>query len=174
MTARARGAIGEASRVAAERDAATAALSALEERVSRLTIRALASGIVATPRPEELSGRLVLAGDSLLTLITSDSVELRIALPNAGSVRVRPGQLVHAVSYADVGRPWTGEISAVAAGTGPGPMHGGVVEVRARRAADEVWRVGSSGEASIVLRRSTVFGALWWKARQLLRTDFLL
>jgi len=49
-----------------------------------------------------------------------------------------------------------------------------VIEVRARRAADDAWRVGSSGEASVVLRRSTVFGALWWKARQLLRTDLLL
>ena len=174
ITARARGGPGEASRLAAERDAAVAGLSALEERASRLTIRALAAGIVATPRPEDLSGRLVLAGDSLLTLLTSDSVELRIALPNAGSVRVRPGQVVHAVSYADVGHPWTGEISAIAAGAGSGATRSGLVEVRARRIADDVWRVGSSGEASVVLRRSTVFGALWWKARQLLRTDFLL
>ena len=174
MAARARGAIAEESRLAAERGAAAAALSAFEERASRLTIRALASGTVATLRPEELSGRLVLAGDSLLTLITSDSVELRIALPNAGSVRVQPGQLVHAVSYADVGHPWTGEISTIAAGAESGADRGGVVEVRARRIADNVWRAGSSGEASIVLRRSTVFGALWWKARQLLRSDFLL
>lgn len=171
---RARGGVGEASRLVGERDAASAALSALEQRASRLTIRALAGGTVATARPEELSGRVVLAGDSLLTLITTDSVELRIALPSAGSVRVQPGQLIHAVSYADVGRPWTGEISAVAAGAESGTVGGGVVEVRARRAADDVWRVGASGEASIVLRRSTVLGALWWKARQLLRSDFLL
>ena len=174
MAARAHGGSGEESRLAAERAAAAAVLSALEERSARLTIRALASGTVATPRPEELSGRLVLAGDSLLVLIAPDSVELRIKLPNAGSVRVQPGQLVHAISYADVGRPWTGEISGVAAGAESGAERGGVVEVRARRVANEVWRVGSSGEASIVLRRSTVFGALWWKARQLLRGDFLL
>ena len=59
-------------------------------------------------------------------------------------------------------------------GEGEAPRGGGVVEVRARRAADEIWRAGVAGEASVELRRSTVFGALWWKARQLLRTDFLL
>ena len=173
MTARANGAPGEVSRLAARRAAASAALAALQERSSRLTIRAFATGTVATPRPEELSGRRVLAGDSLLTLITADSIELRIALPRAGSVRVHPGQLVHAVSYADVHHPWTGEISTVASSADPGAA-AGVIEVRARRAADDAWRVGSSGEASVVLRRSTVFGALWWKARQLLRTDLLL
>jgi multidrug efflux pump subunit AcrA (membrane-fusion protein) len=175
IAARATGAFGAATRLAAERDAAAATFAALESRASRLTIRALAAGTVATPRPEDLSGRLVLAGDSLLTLIASDSVELRIALPSAGSVRVRPGQLVHTVSYADVAHPWTGEISAVAAGAESATeASGGTIEVRALRSADDVWRAGASGEASVVLRRSTVFGALWWKARQLLRTDFLL
>jgi multidrug efflux pump subunit AcrA (membrane-fusion protein) len=172
--ARAAGSIGEATRLAAERDAAAATLAALEERASRLTVRAVAAGVVATPRPEELSGRLALAGDSLLTLIVSDSVELRITLPKAGSVRVHPGQVVHAVSYADVAHPWTGEISTVSAGADAGVTRNGVLEVRARRGADAAWRVGTSGESSVVLGRSTVFGALWWKARQLLRTDFLL
>jgi len=173
MAARAHGAVAEASRLSAEREAAAASLAALEEQSSRLTIRARAAGTVATPRPEELSGRLVLAGDPLLTVMTTDSVELRIALPNAGSVGVGRGQRVRAVSYADIEHPWTGEISDVASSAAPGTA-GGVVEVRARRAADQGWRAGNSGEASIVLRRSTVFGALWWKARQLLRTDFLL
>ncbi len=174
MAARARGGLAEESRLAAERDAAAATFSALEERAGRLTVRARAAGMVATPRPEDLHGRLVLPGDSLLIVIAADSVELRIALPNAGSVRVRPGQLVHAVSYTDVSHPWTGEISAVAAGADAADQHAGAVEVRARRLADATWRVGASGEASVVLRRSTVLGALWWKARQLLRSDFLL
>jgi putative peptide zinc metalloprotease protein len=174
MAARARNAVAEESRLAAERTAAVATLAALEERASRLTVRARAAGTVATPRPEELNGRLVLPGDSLLTLIAADSIELRIALPNAGSVRVQPGQVVHAVPYTDVSRAWTGEIAAVAAEAESGTKSGGFVEARARRGADAAWRVGSSGEASIVLRRSTVFGALWWKARQLLRSDFLL
>ncbi|HVE32139.1 MAG TPA: hypothetical protein VNC18_01155 [Gemmatimonadaceae bacterium] len=172
--ARASGAVAVASRLAAERNAAAASLAVLEQRAARLTVRALGAGTVATPRPEELSGRRVLAGDSLLTLITGDSVELRIVLPRAGSVQVHPGQAVHAVSFADVTHPWTGEVSAVAAGADPDAANARALEVRARRVSDAVWRVGSSGEASIVLRRSTVFGALWWKARQLLRTDFLL
>ena len=50
----------------------------------------------------------------------------------------------------------------------------GTVEARVRRAADEVWRPGTRGEASVELRRSNVLGALWWNARQLVRTDLLL
>jgi len=48
---------------------------------------------------------------------------------------------------------------------------GGWIEARVRRAAGEAWRPGTAGEASIELARSSVLGALWWKARQLLRTD---
>jgi hypothetical protein len=48
------------------------------------------------------------------------------------------------------------------------------VEARVRRAADEAWRPGARGEASVELRRSNVLGALWWNARQLVRGDLLL
>jgi hypothetical protein len=103
-----------------------------------------------------------------------DSVELRIALAGGGATRVRPGQTVHAISYGDPSAPWTGRIADIsAAGVGPTGSSGGV-EVRVRRGPSEAWRPGTLGEASVELRRSTVFAALWWKARQLLRTDLWL
>jgi hypothetical protein len=50
----------------------------------------------------------------------------------------------------------------------------GLVEARVRRAGGEAWRPGTVGEASVELERSNVLGAIWWKARQLLRVDLWL
>lgn len=171
--ARAANRVGDAERVTAERASALAQLTALERRAGALTVRAASAGVVVTARPEELTGRAVSGGDSLLALATLDSVELRIGL-GAGATRVRPGQTIHVISYADVSAPWTGRVADIsAAGVGANGSGGGV-EARVRRAAGDAWRPGTIGEASVELERSTVFGALWWKARQLLRTDLWL
>jgi hypothetical protein len=144
---------------------------ALESRVNRLTLRAATAGIVTTPRPDTLVGHRVAAGDSLLTLAELDSVEIRISLTGGGATRVRPGHVVHVVSYADVSAPLTGRVTEVsAAGMGPNRA----VEARVRLAAGEAWRPGAQGEASIELERSTVLGALWWRLRQGVRGDLLL
>ena len=127
-----------------------------------------------TPHAEELLGRRVSAGDTLLTLAAPDSVELRIALAGAGATRVRAGQVVHAMSFADLSTPWTSQVADIATSGVSRASGEGVVEVRVRRAADEAWRPGAVGEASVELARSNVLGALWWNARQLLRVDLLL
>jgi putative peptide zinc metalloprotease protein len=177
--ARSAGRSGEASRLVAERNEAEAQLAALERRSAALVLRASSAGVVATSHVEELVGRRVAAGDTLLSLAASDSVELRIALAGAGATRVRPGQVVHALSFADIGVPWTahvGDVSSVGisrVGT-PGGAPAGAVEARVRRAADLAWRPGVRGEASVELGRSNVLGALWWNARQLVRADLLL
>jgi hypothetical protein len=36
------------------------------------------------------------------------------------------------------------------------------------------WRPGMTGEASVTIRRSNVWGALWWGIRKRVRTDLLL
>jgi putative peptide zinc metalloprotease protein len=165
---------GDASRLAAERGAAEAELTGLERRASSLVLRASRAGIVTTPHAEELTGRLVAVNDTLLTLAASDSVEVRIALAGAGATRVRPGQVVHAISFADPAAPWTarvGEVSSVGLSTAGSD---GTVEARVRRVAGDAWRPGTRGEASVELRRSNVLGALWWNARQLVRADLLL
>jgi multidrug efflux pump subunit AcrA (membrane-fusion protein) len=172
--ARSAGRNGEASRLAAERSEAEAQLAGLERRTSSLVLRATLPGVVTTPHAEELVGRLIAARDTVLTLAAIDSVELRIALAGAGATRVRSGQVVHAISFADPGAPWTsrvGEVSSVGLSAAGGQ---GTVEARVRRAADDAWRPGTKGEASIELRRSNVLGALWWNARQLVRADLLL
>jgi multidrug efflux pump subunit AcrA (membrane-fusion protein) len=172
--ARSAGMSGVASRLAAERESALAALAALERRVGDLTLRAASSGTVATPRPEELIGRRVAPGDSLLALAALDSVELRIALAGAGATRVRAGQIVHAISFADLSQPFTARVADVSTIGITGAGAGGVIEARVRRAARDAWRAGTIGEASVELERSNMLGALWWKTRQLLRTDLWL
>ena len=172
--ARSAGHSGEASRLSAERGEAEARLAGLERRAVALVLRASSAGIVTTPHAEELVGRLVAVSDTLLTLAAIDSVEVRIALAGAGATRVQPGQVVHAISFAEPGAPWTarvGEVSTAGLATGAGH---GTVEARVRRAADDAWRPGTRGEASVELRRSNVLGALWWNARQLVRADLLL
>ena len=172
--ARSNGRSGDASRLTAERSEAEAQLAALERRASSLVLRASSPGIITTPHAEELVGRLVAARDTVLTLAASDSVEVRIALAGAGATRVRAGQVVHAISFADPGAPWTshvGEVSSVGVSAAGGD---GTVEARVRRVADDAWRPGTRGEASVELRRSNVLGALWWNARQLVRADLLL
>lgn len=166
--------VGDAERVASERVSTLARLTALERRQSALTVRAVAAGVIASPRPETLVGHVAHGGDSLLAIAVLDSVELRIALGAAGATRVKPGQTIHAISYGDPSAPWTGRVADVSA-TGAGAVGAtGVLEARVRRAANDAWRPGMSGEASVDLQRSTVLAALWWKARQLLRTDLWL
>jgi putative peptide zinc metalloprotease protein len=165
---------GDASRLAAERAEAQAVLAGLERRAAGLTLRATSTGLVATPHPEELVGRRVAPGDTLLSLGAFDSVEVRIALAGAGATRVRPGQVVRLLSFADLGSPWTSRVRDVSSAGVAHDARGGAVEARVRRVAGDAWRPGTSGEASIELARSNVLGALWWNARQLLRTDLLL
>lgn len=168
-SARASGRSGEVALLIAERETALAQLEALERRSDALTLRASAAGAVASSRPADLVGRRLEAGDTLLLLAALDSVEVRVALDGAGATRVRPGQVVHLVSYVDVARPWSGHVGDVStAGVA------GSVEARIHLPASEVWRAGARGEASVDLARSTVAGALWWNLRRRVRGDIWL
>jgi putative peptide zinc metalloprotease protein len=168
--ARARGDGALAERLAASRSAAAATLAAINERREAFTLRARVRGVVLTPRPEERVGQRYESGDTVLVIGQPDSLELRIALADGGGAAVRPGQPVRLVSYGDVARPLTAPLLA----TAPAADRQRVVQGRARVAAGEGWRIGTTGEASIRLRRSNLFGALWWGARKRLRADLLL
>ena len=174
LAARASGRSGDASRLGAERAAALATLSSLDRHLGALTLRATSAGMIATARPEDLVGRRVSAGDSLLSVVAIDSVELRISLAGAGATHVRSGQPVHLFSFAGAESPWTSRVDDVSTSGFTQQSGGPVIEARVRRAANGMWLPGTIGEASIELRRSNVLGALAWKARQLLRVDLLL
>jgi hypothetical protein len=71
----------------------------------------------------------------------------------------------------DHSRGTAGTIGAVAPA---GSAAGGMIEVRVPLGSENVWRAGTTGEASVELRRSTALGALWWNVRQRIRGDILL
>jgi multidrug efflux pump subunit AcrA (membrane-fusion protein) len=142
--------------------------------VDREPLRAPIAGTVLTRRPEDLVGRRVRPGDSLMVVAALDSVEVRIALANVGATRVRPGQVAHLVSYASAAAPRTGHVSDVsAASVGAGDSPSGV-EARVRMAYGAAWRPGMRGEARIEIERSTLFGVVWSTLRQWVRTDLWL
>ena len=162
---------GVTERVEAERAQATAQATALRIRFDALTLRAPMAGSIATPRVQELEGHRVEAGDRIMRVATLDALEARIALKQAGALNVRPGQVVHLLSYADGARP----VDATVIGVAPTSVGGeGAIEIRVPLRRDTGWRAGATGEASIELRRSTALGALWWGVRRRIRNDILL
>jgi multidrug resistance efflux pump len=158
----------EVARLAAERATEAARLQGMTVEQHALTVRALAPGVVVTPRPEELTGQWVSLGQRLIELGQPDSLEIRIALAGAGATQVREGQPVRLVFHADAGT-LPARVTGVARSRQPAPERWRRAWMRLAR-----WRPGMTGEASITLRRSNLWGSLWWGVRRRVRTDILL
>ena len=168
--ARAADRAGEVSRLESERATDAARLEGMTVEQQALTVRALAPGIVVTRRPEELTGRWVSLGEPLLELGRPDSLELRIALTGAGATQVHAGQPARLVFHADgstLAAAVTGVAQMSAAGTG-------AVEARVGLRGTPRWRPGMTGEASVTLRKSNLWGSLWWGVRRRIRSDIML
>jgi putative peptide zinc metalloprotease protein len=168
--ARAAGRTAEVGRLAAERATDAARLEGMTVQQQALTIRALAPGVVTTRRPEELGGQWVSLGQPLVELGQPDSLEVRIALTGAGATRVRTGQRTRLVFHAD-GRAMDERVTGVAQLSAAGS---GAVEARIGMGGPTQWRPGMTGEASVTIRQSNVWGSLWWGIRKRVRTDLLL
>ena len=132
-----------------------------------------------THRLEEMTGRRVARGDTLVSLIgVADSVELRVTLAEAGATLVRPGQSAAVIAMSNLGVPLRAKVASVAesgetfavASTPPRTT----VEVRIRVPAGTAWRSGVTGRASITIRRTNLFTALWWAVRKRFRSDLLM
>jgi hypothetical protein len=147
-----------------------AKVAGLRERIASLEIRAPSSAVVLTPRADELKGHWFSRGAVVLELGQPDSVELRIALSGPGAGYVQAGQPVDLLAESNLTDEVHGKLTEVSAVAGPGRS----VEARLRLPADDSWRAGVTGEASIRLRESNVWGALWWQARRLIRSDLFL
>jgi putative peptide zinc metalloprotease protein len=168
--ARARDRAAEVARLEAERATDAARLDGMTAAQRDLTVRALVPGIVVTHRPEQLTGQWVDLGAPLIELGQPDSLEVRIALTDAGATQVRPGQPVRLVFHADAATLNTNLTGLALSGT----AGAGAVEARVGMRGSSRWRPGMTGEASVTLRRSNVWGALWWGVRKRVRTDLLL
>jgi len=169
--ARARGQDGESARLGEEARAEAARLAGLRSRMESLILRAPSRGVVLTHRPEELAGTWTELGDTVLQLGDLTRMEARIAVHGAGAAMVRPGLPVRLVAYADPGHHLNGSVYGVSVAAADSA---GAVEGRVRLLGDGALRPGMTGEASITLRQSNAWGALWWAVRRRVRTDLLL
>jgi hypothetical protein len=97
-------------------------------------------------------------------------VEARIALEGAGASLTRQGQRVRLVPHADP----SADLIATVTGVATSAVTGGTLESRVRLTGGEALRPGMTGEAAITVRRTNVWGALWWAIRSRIRTDVLL
>jgi multidrug efflux pump subunit AcrA (membrane-fusion protein) len=170
LQARARGDEGEAARQASFRSGETARSRGLGRRVETLMLRAPSPGVVLTPRPAELAGIWVSIGDTILELGDPAALEARVDLDGAGASYARAGQPVRLVLEAGSGALLDGTLAGVSEAAG---VAGGI-EGRVRLTSESGVRAGMTGQASITLRDSNVWGALWWAIRRRLRSDILL
>jgi multidrug efflux pump subunit AcrA (membrane-fusion protein) len=167
--ARSHSRFAEAAEIDAERSGEEARLAGLRLRVEALRIRALGSGTVITPRPEELVGQWVASGATVLQVGEFDSVEIRIALRGAGGTLIRQGSRARLLSDATLDAPVSAVVRSISATATPQ-----AVEARLRLPALTGWRPGMTGQASVTVRNSNLWGALWWSIRRGIRSDILL
>ena len=174
--ARAGGSEADAQRLAAQQAELFAALTVLRERSGSLDLRAPVAGVIVTRRLEEMTGRHVARGDTLVQLVgTGDSLELRVTLEGAGATRVHAGQPASVISLSDLASPLRAQVTSVAAASAP--VAAGAppeLEARIRVPATGAWRAGVTGRVSIAIWRTNLFGALWWNVRKRVRSDFLM
>ena len=172
LRARAMGRPAEARQYEEEVAGVGAQLQGTETRLRSLVLRSPRSGIVATPRLEELVGLHAKPGMALAQLLGSDSVEMRIALKGTGAAQVRPAQRVRLVSYANPGAAFDAVITTVAARS---DSTSDELEARVRMPAfASHWRPGVTGEAEVILSRGTVAQVVWRAIRSRVRRDLLL
>lgn len=156
----------------AEAASAGANLARTNLRRDQGVVRAPFDGTVITTRPEELLGRQVAPGDTLLVIADLMGLEARISLRSAGASQIVPGGRVRLISAQAADHPVEGVVREVApAGIGAA---GGAVEVRMTLADDAPLRAGATGMARVEWGRSTLLGSLWWAVRSRIRNDLLL
>jgi len=165
LAARASGDASAAERFGAQRRSAEATAGGLAARSAALTVRSVGSGRVVSVRPEELVGRAVRGGDTLIRLASSGGPEAHVVLDRPGATLVAAGQSARLVL--DDGRRATGTVASVA----PANAASGAGLARVSVAAD--WRPGSTGLARITLDQGTLASAAWWRIRSGVRSDLL-
>jgi hypothetical protein len=170
LVARAHDRTPAAAQLDLSRAVEAARLAGLRERIAELQIRAPAGGVVVTPRAQELKGQWFSRGAVVLELGQPDSVEVRIALGQAGGGYVQAGQRVRLLPESESGSPIEATLAQVSSTGGASQA----AEARVRLVRNEYWRPGMTGRASIRLRTSNVWGALWWAVRREIRSDVLL
>ena len=143
----------------------------LDEQLRSMTLRAPVSGVVLTSRPEERIGARLDAGDSLVILGRTDSLELEFGVPERDITRIRPGDEVRLRITALPQRTFRGRVRTI--GELPSDVGGErVFTVLAVAPNDEgLLRPGMAAYARVLTEPAS---ALWRVARGPLRSIRLL
>jgi RND family efflux transporter MFP subunit len=175
-----------AARAAAAGDAAEQQMqqsraTSLEEQarlfdgeVQALEVRAPLEGTVLTARPEERTGLWLDAGDLVVTLGRTDTLELEFGVAERDLPRVRPGQEVRLRVDALPQRTFSGRVTSIAQ-LPSGDSAGVYFPVRAAIPdPDGLLKPGMAAHARVLTDRASVLGRLfrapvrwlrmlWWK-----------
>jgi multidrug efflux pump subunit AcrA (membrane-fusion protein) len=98
----------------AEVDKSTALLASLKEEIGKLEIRARSDGIVATPRPENMQGRKLAAGDELIRLVDTTGLEAELLVPQKEIEDVQPGYEIWLKAHALPEQDFQGRVDSIA------------------------------------------------------------
>lgn len=173
-TAESRGNAAEAQMQRARVASLRREVTLLDEQIAATTVRAPGSGIVLTPRPEERMGAHLDAGDLVVALGRTDSLELEFGVEQREIGRVAKGQPVVVRVDAVPQRTFEGLVSFI----GQVPADGGRsvhFPVRAVLANPEgVLRPGMAAHAKVLTGRMSVAGRVlrgpvrwlrlvWWR-----------
>jgi multidrug efflux pump subunit AcrA (membrane-fusion protein) len=99
-------------------------IALLSELIAGTTVRAPVSGVVLTPRPEDRVGARLQAGDLVVAIGRTDTLELDLGVDQRDIGRVEPGQRVRLRVDALPGRTFRGTVTLV--GPAPRDTSGGV------------------------------------------------
>jgi len=170
-------AAGDAVTERLQRDRATSfrrEAALLEEQVEAATVRAPVDGLVLSRRPEDLLGTRPEAGDPLLLLGRSDTLELDFGVAQHDMDRVRPGQDVRLRVDAFPQRTFRGHVTFIS----PLPDDTNSDPLYTLRALvpnpDGQLRPGMAAHARVLTDRASVLGRmlrgparwarlLWWR-----------
>ena len=134
-------------------------LALLEDDVAHSTVRAPVSGVILTPRPEELVGARPDAGETVLVLGRMDTLELELGVPQRDIERVRAGQGVRLRVDAVPQRTFRGRVVSIAPLPATAPDGSVVFAVRAQVAnPDGTLRPGMAAHARVLTDRASVLG----------------
>jgi cobalt-zinc-cadmium efflux system membrane fusion protein len=146
----------------------------LDEQVAAATVRSPVTGVVLTARPQELIGRRPEAGDSLLVIGRTDSLELDLGVRQRDIERVALGQEVRLRVDALPQRTFRGRVTFL----GPLPVETGPDVAFAVRAVvpnpDGALRPGMVAHARVLTARASLLDRvlrgpvrwlrlLWWR-----------
>jgi putative peptide zinc metalloprotease protein len=150
-------------------------LAELERRIDALVLRAPLTGHVVTPHLAERLGAHVARGDSLLELWSDGPLRVRVTLSEREAGEVSVGSMVGLKFPVQPGWTWRSRVSLVSPAAREqqvellAPLAG-----RFPADAPEVLRPGMVGEAKVVVRETSIAGALIYRLLHTFRLDWLL